>query len=181
MKIRKLVAATAIAGGFAIASSGLAFASEAHTETSLAPGERVCVNLPATGDAVPVRAEGFGDPGLTFTLTSDGQLVSESADLPVFTSVGATGALEFCATNASEADRFVTLSLTSGRVQDTNPGAQATTVLSAPGPVEVNAPAPDGTSSGTTAGSTAQSVLDRIHQLIDDLLEQVRDVLASVA
>lgn len=178
MNIRKLAAATAIAGGFVLASAGLASASLARTETNLAPGERVCVDLPATADAVPVRAEGFGDPGLTFTLTADGQLIAESAGLPVFTTVGAPGAVEFCASNGAEADAFVTLSLTSGQVQDgaVTESVSTTSVLSTPGPVVVSAPASEDPASDTPA--SAQSLVDQIQQLIDEIVDQV---LAAVS
>jgi len=177
MNVRKLIAATAVAGGFVLAGSSLAFASEARTEQSLAPGQRVCVSLPAAGDAVPVRAEGFGDPGLTYTLTSDGQLVAESTELPVFTTIGAPGALEFCAANGGDADAFVTLSLTSGRVQEANVDSEQITVFSAPAPVEVNAPAPD---DGAGPDASVQSVVDQVRQLIDEIIEQVRDAVAGL-
>ena len=181
MNVRKLIAATAIAGGLVVAGSSIAFASEAHTDRRLAPGERVCVDLPAVADAVPVRAEGFGDPGLTFTLTSDGAVVAESSELPVFTTIGAPGAVEFCASNGSDVDANVTLSLTSGRVQEPSVDSQRATVLSAPGPVEVTAPAPDDTSSDASSAGTAQSVIDQIRQIVDQIIQQVQDAIAAVA
>ncbi len=190
MNIRKLVAATAIAGAFTVAGSGLAFADESQTAANLQPGARVCVEVPSTAD--PVRAEGLADRGVTFTLTAiaDGssaeQVLAQSAEPVEDYRVDANsflnptafpGTVKFCAVNGSDEAAFVTLDLVSFEsdglgVAATNVAADAT-----PGPVVVNDPA-DHVGIPATSPVDIQSVLSQIQELIDQLLGQLLGAVA---
>src|SRR5262249_42066509 len=163
--IRKFFAATALAGTFVLAASaGAAFADETHADGTLAAGQQVCVSVPTTAD--PVRAEGLGDSGVVFTLTSDGTLFASNSGSLAATINGAPGAVQLCATNQSDSDAYAYLYLTSGQdVAEAPPAGSDDSAVSLPAPDQtpdenMSVPAP------TPVPDTVQALIDSIQQRV---------------
>ena len=171
MTIRKFFAATAVAGAFVLAAgAGSAFADDAHTDGTLASGTQVCISVPTTAD--PVRAEGLGDSGVVFTLTSEGTLFASNAGSLSATINGAPGAVQLCASNQTGADAYAALFLTSGQdVPDAPVVGSSDPVVSLPGsdtPADVmSAPAP------TSVPDEVQALIDSIQQRVQEILDQI--------